>query len=390
MISSVNNLGLDQTILLVITLFLLGFALMAGFEKIRRVGLPLGLPIKLKLFTNRRNIEAEILNALPFPIRHTREDGTHTFENTFALTHSFDPQDRFSLELNGQEKWFSTTSTTGLSFGIPIDSLIKTEGTLKRFMATLSTTFAHLTVGIAVFNDDNTLHLFNPALTNLLNLDPTWLAMRPGMASFFDNLRENRHIPDRKNYIEWRRNFLCISGSESPQGRTEQWLLPDGRTLQVTAQPHSQGAVAFLFEDISAQIAVERQHRTETALNQAVLDKVSDAVVVLDSAGAITFANTNFDQVFDVVSTESFAIPSIKILTNSLKDTPTSKQFWDTLRATISRSVNKPTWKGGLQTKNGMRVPTSISSGPNGSTLIVFKTNSAVEPTLIAPIKQVG
>jgi len=44
-----------------------------------------------------------------------------------------------------------------------------------QFIQTMSATFAHLQIGIAVFDKNNELSLFNPALSKHLGLRPEWM-----------------------------------------------------------------------------------------------------------------------------------------------------------------------------------------------------------------------
>ena len=50
---------------------------------------------------------------------------------------------------------------------LPIGPTIRAEQQLRDFMQTLTNTFSHLTTGLAVFDRDKRLALFNPALTDL-------------------------------------------------------------------------------------------------------------------------------------------------------------------------------------------------------------------------------
>lgn len=385
-------------------LFIAGFAAMAALNDPAVFS-----KLKARLFrtatSNVSSIEGETLNAAPFPIWSTTPEGTLTYANRFYQTNveplphtevgfpedQADSQGRHALVIEDQRQWFSVSECESehgtVSLALPVDNLLATEATLKRFMETLSTTFAHLSAGLAIFNADKTLHLFNPALSDMLGLDPTWLAMRPSITSFLDKLRENRHLPDQKNFLEWRQLLLKLESLGDNQNYTDQWFLPDGRILRVSGQPHSQGAVAFMFEDITAQIKIERQHRAETALNQAVLDKISDAVVVFDASGAISFANTVFDEEFQIDSTGSLATPTLDTVSQILPDTPNSNAFWGQLRSFISRSQTQQPWVNTITAMDGKALLADISSTPDGSTLVIFKREYANIRSLPLPQK---
>jgi PAS domain-containing protein len=172
------------------------------------------------------------------------------------------------------------------------------KDTLKRFTETLSTTFAHLSGGLAIFDADKSLYLFNPALSDLLDLDPVWLAKRPSIADFISMLREKRHLPEKRNFLEWRRLLTDLKDTGQQKSYDDEWVLPDGRVFRVTGQPHPRGAVAFLFEDISTQVAIERQHRQEMSMSQSILNGMPDAVAVVSASGMVSVTNEALSDLF--------------------------------------------------------------------------------------------
>jgi hypothetical protein len=42
--------------------------------------------------------------------------------------------------------------------------------------------------------------------------------------------------------------------------------------LRVTGRPHPNGAIAFLFEDISQEVSLTRRFRTDLDLDRGILD----------------------------------------------------------------------------------------------------------------------
>ena len=56
-------------------------------------------------------------------------------------------------------------------------------------------------------------------------------------------------------------------------------------------RPHPDGAIAFLIEDISAEVALTRNYRAELEMGQALLDVVEDGFAVFSSSGIMMFCN---------------------------------------------------------------------------------------------------
>ncbi|MEL6197889.1 MAG: PAS domain-containing protein, partial [Pseudomonadota bacterium] len=94
----------------------------------------------------------------------------------------------------------------GVTSGIATDASIaaQAERTLGRFVQTMTETFAHLTAGLAIFDRNQKLVLFNPAFAQLLQLDPAWLANRPSLRDTIDALRSNQRIPEAGDFHAWR------------------------------------------------------------------------------------------------------------------------------------------------------------------------------------------
>ncbi len=248
--------------------------------------------------------------------------------------------------------------------------------TLKRFTETLSTTFAHLSGGLAIFDADKSLYLFNPALSDLLDLDPVWLARRPSIADFISMLREKRRLPEKKNFLEWRRLLTDLKDTGQHKSYDDEWILPDGRVFRVTGQPHPRGAVTFLFEDISAQVTIERQHRLEVSLNQSILNGLSDAVAVIDVSGQVKFTNTALSNLFGAEFCETLISCGIsKPPENKLMVTDAT-DFWPKLKTYVAAPKRLASWMQHLATQDGTKILADVSSLPDGSTLVVFKAGS--------------
>ncbi|MBZ0130363.1 MAG: PAS-domain containing protein [Rhodobacteraceae bacterium] len=193
-------------------------------------------------------------------------------------------------------KWFEVKSVSlengqMLAFALHADPVVRAEAALRNFVQTLTKTFAHLPIGLAIFDRDRQLALFNPALSDLTALDPGWLSARPSLTGFLDRMREQRRLPEPKDYKGWRQRIADLERAAEDGTYEEHWPLPTGQTYRVTGRPHPEGAVAFLFEDITASITLQRQFRAELDLGQAVLDTMPDAIAVFAANGDLVLSN---------------------------------------------------------------------------------------------------
>lgn len=209
--------------------------------------------------------------------------------------------------------WFDVTLVARedgviLGYAIAADRIMRAEAALSRFVETLTETFAHLPIGLAIFDRDRELGLFNPALADLLRLDPAWLAGRPTLASFLNHLRERRALPDQRDFRQWREQLITLGRDGGTQDFAEVWVQPSGRTLRVVGRPHPQGAVAFLLEDITPAVTLEQQFREGMTLRAAALDARPGTHLIFDISGAAGFVGADFSKLMGVpVSADNLA-----------------------------------------------------------------------------------
>ena len=179
---------------------------------------------------------------------------------------------------DGTSRVFETSSfgqgDTSLHFAMDANRTVKAEESLRNFVQTLTQTFAYLPIGLAIFDRSRRLVLFNPSLIDLTTLTPEWLSARPSLVDFLDSLREKRITPEPKNFSDWRAKISVLEQSAQDGNYCETWTLPSGQTYRVTGRPHPEGAIAFLFEDISAEISLTRKFRQELELGQSLFDSI--------------------------------------------------------------------------------------------------------------------
>jgi PAS domain-containing protein len=240
-----------------------------------------------------------------------RQLGTLQDGNLFSLDNTKDTQRSSAINAKGDKEWFEVvthqTETGSMNHATPITALVKAEEAQRTFVQTLAKTFAHLPVGLAIFDRRGQLGIFNPALVDLSGLHASFLATQPTMLAFFDALRENRRMPEPKNYRSWRQDIAEVITAASGGQYHETWTLEDGRTYAVQGRPHPDGATAFLIEDISAEITLSRSYRAEVEQFEALLDNVTDALVVFSSTGVLTFCNAAYRKMWGQNPEAAFA-----------------------------------------------------------------------------------
>lgn len=353
--------------------------------------------------------ELETLRAtsehVPFLVWRTLKDGTISWANT-AYTTLADAQDPTAdapswppKALFETVKLFSTTSgdfkrlpllseseperfyevfpmTLGdetLYTAVPADRTVRAENTLREFMQTLTKTFAHLTIGLAIFDRNRNLVLFNPALTELTNLPIDFLAMRPELTAFLDRLRNQNMMPEPKDYKSWRQEVSELEAAAKDGTYEEIWSLAGGVTYKISGRPHADGAIAFLFEDISAEMSLTRRFRAEIETNQAVFDSLNEAIAVFANDGSLLTANSAYTSLWGVddmegVQTTSSVSDAARIWHSKCAPSP----IWADVREFVGGLGDRKEWTSPARLWDGRRLNCRFVPLPGGQTLTGF------------------
>lgn len=303
---------------------------------------------------------------------------------------------RLKLELREQKEpeWFSVTrnpTTKGtLYYATSLTALIKAEEAQHDFVQTLAKTFAQLSIGLAIFNKDRQLALFNPALIDLTDLSVSFLSPRPTIDSFFDAMRENRRMPEPKNYNTWRQRMAYLVNAAETGQFEETWTLETGQTYRVQGRPHPDGAIAFLFEDISAEISLTRNFRAEVELGQSLVDTFEDALAVFSQAGVLTFSNKAYDLLWGFKSDTAFADVTITDAIQLWKEKCEPNPHWQDLHDAVMALGDRETWDMSARISGKPEMQCKIVPIASGATVIRFtrKTVACAAPKALIDNQQ--
>ncbi|MEM7521488.1 MAG: PAS-domain containing protein [Pseudomonadota bacterium] len=329
---------------------------------------------------------------MPSPAWEEMENGKTGWRNAafeaLARQHRLDPDaspfplsdhersTRLSLtQDDGTVEWYEIKSTRNgsrtLHHALPITNLVKAEEAQGMFVQTLSKTFAHLSIGLAIFDGDGKLSIFNPALVDLTGLDPSFLATRPPMISFFDQMRENRAMPEPKNYATWRQNIAEMIAQATGGDYRETWTLEDGRTHAVQGRPHPEGLTVFMIEDISSEVTLSRSFRREISIYESTLDTFEDGVAVFLSSGVLSCCNRAYRALWNHNPEDAFAEVYLRDALSVWRGATTPDTDW----AMVERDVLAPTRKDASAVILSMRDGTKVEcrSSPIGAGAIVVR-----------------
>ena len=197
----------------------------------------------------------------------------------------------------GGKTWFDIiTSAAGdglLCYALPADATVMAEGALHDFKQTLTNTFAELSTGLAVFDHNRKLQLFNPALSDLIDIPAEVLMKRPALFALLDAMRDRNMLPEPKDYKSWRHQMVDLEAMALRGEYQETWHLPNGKAFRVVGRPYPNGALALMVDDITDQITRDRLFRAELDVTLSILNQMEEAVVAFPTAAPV-FANDSY------------------------------------------------------------------------------------------------
>ena len=285
---------------------------------------------------------------------------------------------RHALQLNGEnaEHWFDITAVpqdkSVVYYGTDANATVRAERAQQEFLQTLSKTFAQLSTGLAIFNRRRQLSMFNPALLDMTGLPFTFMSGRPTIDMVLDRLRETRKLPEPKNYVTWREQFSALEAAAQNGTYCERWDLPDGQTYRVTGRPHPDGAIAFLFEDISAEVSLTRRFRTEIQTGQAVLDALPDAIAVFSNANTLVMTNAAYNHMWQTGDDDAVTVNDLRSALRTWRAHSTPSPLWREIENFNKTRTNHPVTSDTVVLNSGRIVVGQAIAVSGGMTMIKF------------------
>ncbi|WP_309604399.1 PAS-domain containing protein [Phenylobacterium sp.] len=244
---------------------------------------------------------------------------------------------------------------------------------LKRSVEAHDETLNHIADAVAVFDKAKKLMFHNTAFAELWGLEPAWLADQPSHSEVLDRLRQRRRLPETADYGKWKAAELGRY-EQLAAGPDEMWSVPEGRTLKVVRQPHPMGGLLLLFSDITDELKLKSQYNALIQVQQATLDKLSDAVTVFGSDGRLRLHNEAFARFWNVTPERVEAAGDFEGVVDLCIPKLHDKSFWAELKGRVADpdpQARAPT-TGEVKTSDSRIVVYQSRPLPDGATLIAF------------------
>jgi len=343
----------------------------------------------------RETAEQEVIWANHAYLIRASELLTPGVDLSWPLPRLFDPakagpgrSSRTKLQMPGGPEWFDLVRVPEgedvLCYALAANTAVQAETALRDFMQTLTKTFADLPIGLAIFDRSRVLQLFNPALADLTTLPPDFLISRPTLNAVLDAMRARAMIPEPKDYRSWRKQLTKLE-EEAAMGLFEEtWSLPGGQTYRVIGRPHPNGALAFMFEDISSEMMRTRLYRADLELGQSVIDAVDEGVAVFSLGGQLVMSNLAHAQLWNHDPAILLSDAGIGTLCAWWREHSAPTLLWDDAVDFVGMLGDRSAWEGEVRLLDGRLLACRFRPLAGGATLITFRDRSldAARPVL--------
>ena len=278
----------------------------------------------------------------------------------------------------GTTRWFDLAAAAApdggrMLFAGSADALVQAETALRDFMQTLTKTFAQLPIGLAIFDSQRQLQLFNPALLDLTGLPPDFLALRPALLSVLDALRDRNMLPEPKDYRGWRQQLLDMELAASQGLYEETWNLADGQTFRVTGRPHPNGALALMIEDISTEMLRTRRYRADLELGQSVIDAMEEGVAVFSREGHLVMTNAAYATLWAHDPTVTVGEVPVRALARHWRQQTAPAGLWSEVEDYVSTVGDRIPWQAEARLLDGRLMTCRFAPLAAGATLTAFR-----------------
>ena len=282
------------------------------------------------------------------------------------------------LSLGGRRRAFQIIAQPldGGGVGVWTDDLTDLEDAreeTKRNIEAHDETLNRIDDAVVVFDRTKRLTFHNTAFAALWGLEPAWLTERPTHGEVLDRLRQRGRLPETTDYAKWKAAELARY-EQLESEPDDMWSTPGGRTLRVVRQPHPHGGLLLLFSDMTDDLKMKAQFSALVQVQQATLDKLSDAVAVFGSDGRLRLHNESFEKFWNITPLQLEAAGDfegiVELCIHKLHD----KTFWTELKGRVADP--DPTARmpitGEVQTSDDRIVEYRTRPLPDGATLIAF------------------
>jgi len=143
----------------------------------------------------------------------------------------------------------------------------------------------------------------------------------------------------------------------------------------VTGRPHPDGAIAFLFEDISAEISLTRRFREEADVTRSALDALDHSIAIFNRAGYLQQHNAAMLEFLGQDADQNLINMSVKDITRLCQQTCQPTPAWGEIRNFVSEGLEREAWSANLISKDGQPVELRVAPLASDASLVTLSPN---------------
>jgi PAS domain-containing protein len=152
-------------------------------------------------------------------------------------------------------------------------------------------------------------------------------------------LREDRTMPEPLSFADWQDNLLQLVKGAKDGDFNETWHRLDGKARRVMGRPQPEGSFAFLVEDVTNEIKLNKSVSDQLDLYQSAMDGLDAAIGVFDAAKTLIISNTMFNDLFDIPETDEIYILKLDQWLKTLQPTVSQEFLHSLSTASLSETV---------------------------------------------------
>ncbi|MFO6447102.1 PAS-domain containing protein [Erythrobacter sp. NE805] len=177
-------------------------------------------------------------------------------------------------------------------YAIDIEEQQQVEREFRAFRDAQRALLDQLSVGVALFDDEERLTFANRPFRRLFSLTDDAVEAHTPFERFLAEARERGRTPEVRDFPEWRRERTGWFGLR--ESLEEAWPLPGGTHLRVVALPMPDGGLVLVTEDRTESLALSAVRDTLLRTRTATLDSLFEALAIFAPDGSVQLWNRSF------------------------------------------------------------------------------------------------
>ena len=190
----------------------------------------------------------------------------------------------------------------------------------------------------------NTKHNFtfaNSAFLKLWNLPENFLDSAQHYNAFLDKIREMKVLPEVSDFKAYKEEENKAF-DELTEQREDLLYIPDGRTFRRLRAPHPDGTI-IAYEDISESLEAARKLSDAVAVQQGILNNLSDALIIFSPNLKLSYYNPSFTKLWDIKAQSLDTAPSLQEVLDMQQSLLPELENWQTFREDMQKHITAST-----------------------------------------------